>query len=49
MRLHLHDAIYRHDSVVLMLHYCAPLKTIKYKSVSFNRIVANELRRVTAA
>ena len=43
IRLHLHDAIYRHDSFVLMLHYCALLKAIKYKSMSFNRIVANKL------
>ena len=49
IRLHLHDAIYRHDSFVLMLPYCAPLKAIKYKSTSFNRIVANKLHRVIAA
>ena len=50
IRLHLHDAIYRHDqSFVLMLRYCAPLKVIKYKSTSFNRIVANKLHRVIAA
>ena len=49
IRLHLHDAIYRQDSFVLMLRYCAPLKAIKYKSTSFNRIVANKLHRVIAA
>ena len=35
MRLQLHDAIYRPDSFVLMLRYCANLKAIRYKSMSF--------------
>ena len=49
MRLQLHDAINRPDSFVLMLRYCANLKPIRYKSVSFNRIVADKLHRVIAA
>ena len=49
MRLQLHDAIYRPDSFVLMLRYCANLKAIRYKSTSFNTIVANKLHRVIAA
>ena len=48
MRLQLHDAIYRPDSFVLMLRYCAYLKAIRYKSTSFNRIVADKLHRVIA-
>ena len=48
IRLHLHDAIYRPDSFVLMLRYCAPLKAIRYKSTSLNRIIADKLRRVIA-
>ena len=34
MRLQLHDEIRRPDSFVLMLHYCANLKVIRYKSKS---------------
>ena len=49
IRLHLHDAIYCPDSFVLMLRYCANLKAIRYKSTSFNRIVADKLHRVIAA
>ena len=49
MRLQLHDAIHRPDSFVLMLRYCANLKAIRYKSMSFNRIVADKLHRVIAA
>ena len=49
MRLQLHDAIYRLNSFVLMLHYCANSKAIRYKSTSFNRIVADKLHRVIAA
>ena len=49
MRLQLHDAIYRPNAFVLMLHYCANLKAIRYKSTSFNRIVADKLHRVIAA
>ena len=49
MRLQLHDAIHHPDSFVLMLRYCANLKAIRYKSTSFNRIVADKLHRVIAA
>ena len=49
MRLQLHDAIHRPDSFVLMLRYCANLKAIRYKSTSFNRIVADKLNHVIAA
>ena len=43
IRLHLHDAIHRSDSFVLMLRHCANLKAMRYKSKSFNRIVADNL------
>ena len=46
LRLQLHGAIYRPDSFVLMLCYCANLKAIRYQSTSFNRIVANKSHRV---
>ena len=49
IRLHLHDAIHRPSSFVLMLRYCASLKAIRYKSTSFNRIVADKLHPVIAA
>ena len=49
IRLHLHDAIYRSDSFVLMLRYCANLKAIRYKSTSFNRIVVNKLHHIITA
>ena len=49
IRLQLHDAIYRPDSFVLMLHYGTNLKAIRYKSTSFNRIVADKLHHVIAA
>ena len=49
IRLQLHAAIYRPDSFVLILHYCANLKAIRYKSTSFNRIVADKQHRVIAA
>ena len=49
MTLQLHDAIHRPDSFVLMLCYCANLKAIRYKSTSFNRIVADKLHLVIAA
>ena len=42
--LQLHVAIYRPDSFVLMLRYCANLKTIRYESTSLKRILANKLR-----
>ena len=41
--------IYRSDSFVLMLRYCANLKVIRSKSTSFNRIVADKLHRVIVA
>ena len=49
VRLQLHGAIYRPDSFVLMLRYCANLKAIRYESTSFSRIIANESHRVIAA
>ena len=42
VRLQLHGAIYRPDSFVLMLRYCANLKAIRYESRSLNRIVADK-------
>ena len=48
-RLQLHGAIYRPDSFVLMLRYCANLKAITYESTSFNRIVADKLHRIIVA
>ena len=49
IRLQLHSAIYRPDSFVLMLRYCANLKVIRYESTSLNRIVANKSHRVIVA
>ena len=49
LRLQLHGAIYRPDSFVLMLRFCANLKAIRYKSTSLNRIVADKSHRVIAA
>ena len=51
IRLRLHSAIYRPDSFVLMLRYCANLKAIRYRyeSTSVNRIVADKLHRVIVA
>ena len=49
IRLRLHGAIYRPDSFVLMLRYCANLKEIRYESTSLNRIVADKSHRVIAA
>ena len=49
VRLQLHGAIYRPDSFVLILRYCAKLKAIRYESTSFNRIVADKSHRVIAA
>ena len=42
-------AIYRPDSFVLMLRYCANLKAIRYESTSLNRIVADTSHRVIVA
>ena len=51
LRLQLHGAIYRPDSFVLMLSYCANLKAIIYESTSLNRIVfvADKSHRVIVA
>ena len=49
IRLHLHDVIHHLDSFVLMLRHCANLKAIRYKSTSFNRIVADKLHCAIAA
>ena len=40
-----HGAIYRPDSFVMMLRYCANLKAIRYESTSLNRIVADKSHR----
>ena len=49
LRLQLHGVIYRPDSFVLMLRYCANLKAMRYESTSLNRIVADKSHRVIAA
>ena len=49
VRLQLHGAIYRPDSFVLMLRYCANLKAIRYESTSLNRIVADKSHSVIVA
>ena len=49
MRLQLHDVFYHPDSFVLMLRNCMNLKAIRYKSTSFNRLVADKLHHVIAA
>ena len=49
VRLQLHGAIYRPDSFVLMLRYCANLKAIRYESTTLNRIVADKSHRVIVA
>ena len=49
LRLQLHGVIYRSDSFVLMLHYYANLKAIRYESTSLNRIVADKSHRVIVA
>ena len=49
VRLQLHGAIYRPDSFVLMLRYCANVKAIRYESTSLNRIVADKSHRVIVA
>ena len=49
LRLRLHGAIYRPDSFVMMLRYCANLKAIRYESTSLNRIVADKWHRVIVA
>ena len=47
--LRLHGAIYRPDSFVLMLGYCANLKPIRHESTSLNRVVADKSHRVIVA
>ena len=49
LRLQLHGAIYRPDSFVLLLSYCANLKAIRYESTSLKRIVADKSHRVIVA
>ena len=49
VRLQLHGAIYRPDSFVLMLRYCANLKAIRYESMSLKGIVADKSHRVIVA
>ena len=49
VRLQLHGAIYRPDSFVLMLRYCANFKAIGYDSTNLNRIVADKSHRVIVA
>ena len=39
----------RPDFFVLMLHYCANLKAIRYESTSLNRIVPDKSYRVIVA
>ena len=46
LRIGLHGAIYRSDSSVMMLRYCANLKAVRYESTSLNRIVADKLHRI---
>ena len=43
------SAIYRPDSFVLMLLYCANLEAIRYESKSLNEVVADKLHRVIVA
>ena len=45
----LQAAIYRPDSFVLMLRYCANLKVMRYESTSLNSIVADKSHRVIVA
>ena len=49
VRLQFHGAIYRPNSFVLMLRYCANLKAIRYESSSLNRIIADKLHLVIVA
>ena len=49
IRLQLQGAIYRPDSFILMLHYSANLKAIRYESTSLKRIVADKWHRVIVA
>ena len=47
--LRLHGAIYRPDSFILTLRFCANLKAINYESTSLNRILADKSHRVIVA
>ena len=49
VRLQLHGTIYRPDSFVLMLRYCANFKAIRYESATLNGTVANKSHRVIVA
>ena len=49
LRLQLYGAIYRPDSFVLMLRYCAKLKAMRYESTNLKRIVADKSHRVIVA
>ena len=49
IRLRLHVAIYRPDSSVMMLRYCANLKVMRYDSTILNRIAADKSHRVIVA
>ena len=49
LKLQLHGSIYRPDSFVLMLRYCANLKAKRYESTSLNIIVADKSHRATVA
>ena len=49
LKLQLQGEIYRPDSFVMMLRYCANLKAIRYESTSLNRIVADKSHRVIVA
>ena len=49
LKLRLHGEIYRSDSFVLMLRYCANLKAIRYESTSLNKIVADKSHCVIVA
>ena len=49
LRLQLHGAIYRLDSFVLMVRYCANMKAIRYESMSLNRIADDKSHRVIVA
>ena len=49
MMLQLQGAIYRPDSFVPMLRYCANLKAIRYESTSLKRIVPDKSHRVIVA
>ena len=48
VRLQLHGAIYRPDSFVIMLRYCANLKAMRCEPTSFNRIAADKSHLVIA-